>query len=279
MKKSKDLQSCGTLKSSGFTVKLDTVDAMSSFGCKKLLRDAIVCEDVWFENAAAMKKFLDKENTSGVGCKKEYYIIDDQETAARRRKGRKTLKRDGCMKFCMMAVNPRGQWMVREVLDIDDENIETFKFDDPEDLYDANDFEYTDIDDEENTRAEREVPDDLVLPIVYEVVTPGDFVALRSESQSLEQFYVVQVEKKDVAGSYDVKDNYGHLIAKGEPYFSVNYLEKSAKSTKRSIKYTFSKTKSVYVHVGEVFATNIQVDENLSMSAVEYQSLLTELFS
>ena len=255
------------------------VDAMSSFGCKKLLRDGIVCEDVWFKDAAAMKTFLDKEYITDGGSKKEYYLVDNKETAARRRRGRKTLKRDGCMKFCLMAVNQRGQWMVRENLDINDENIVKFIFDDAENCYDANEFDYTEIVDEESTRKEREVPDDLLLPIVYEVVTPGDFVALRSESQSLEQFYIVQVVSKDVAQSYDVKDNHGHLIAKGQPYFSVNYLEKSVKSTKKNIKYTYSKTKSVYVHVGEVFATNIQVDEKLSMSAAEYQSLLTELFS
>ena len=30
------------------------VDAMSSFGCKKILHDDIVCDDKWFENAGEM---------------------------------------------------------------------------------------------------------------------------------------------------------------------------------------------------------------------------------
>ena len=34
------------------------VDAMPSFGCKNILRDAIVCDDKWFENAAEMVSIL-----------------------------------------------------------------------------------------------------------------------------------------------------------------------------------------------------------------------------
>ena len=57
--------------------------------------------------------------------------------------------------------------------------------DDPEDCYDTNDIEYTEYVHEEDELAIVEpVPEELVLPIVYEVVSPGDFVALRSASES-----------------------------------------------------------------------------------------------
>ena len=252
------------------------VDAMSSFGCKRILREAIICEDVWFKDARQMVDFLKKQNDADV--KKEYYFIDEPDTAARRRKGKKGLKREGCRRFCLMAVNKLGQWMVRDVLDVEDENLVNLTFDDIEDCYDTNDIQWTEI---EETIHTREIPDELVLPIVYEVVSPEDFVALRSESESLEDFYLVQVVSKGVADEYGIEDDQGHVIAKGEPYFFVKYLEKSSKSTARNVKYSYSKRNSVLVHVGEVFATNVEltdVKNFFCMSAVEYQSLLTEMY-
>ena len=62
------------------------VDAMSSFGCKKLLKDAIVTEDVWFRDAAEMTQFLRNE-TAG-HANKEYYFVDEKETANLREKKR-----------------------------------------------------------------------------------------------------------------------------------------------------------------------------------------------
>ena len=44
------------------------------------------------------------------------------------------------------------------------------------------------------------IPDEIALPFIYEVVTPGSFVGLRSESEALEEFYVVEVVHKALVG-------------------------------------------------------------------------------
>jgi hypothetical protein len=252
------------------------VDAMSSFGCKKLLKDTILREDVWFKDAKEMTEHLIKE-TAGHG-NKEYYFVDEVETAKRRRKKAMELKREGCMSFCLMAVNSEGQWMVRQHLDIDDDNIVNMTFDDPEYLYDINNIEYEEYDDDEDiVKNMVPIPDEQCFPVIFEMVEPKTFIGLRSDSESLEEFYIVEVVYKRVAEDYE-KDDHGHVISKGVPFFCVNYLEKSAKSTHKTVKYTRSKTTSVFVNVGEIFAPNIQMSENLSLSGLEYQSLLAELF-
>ena len=118
-----------------------------------------------------MVSHLERENIDSQ-VKKEYFHIDQEETAARRRKKRKELKRKGCMKFCLMAVNQLGQWMVREVLDIDDDNIVSLKFDEPENCYDTNDIEYADIPEDEYEYCRELLEGDMVLPVVCEVFLP-----------------------------------------------------------------------------------------------------------
>ena len=95
-----------------------------------------------------MVVYLEKE--FGNDTNKEYFLIKEEDTAARRRKRRKGLKREGCMKFCQMAVNLLGQWMIRKTLDTDDHNAVTLTFDDPDNCYDSNDIEYTEYADEED---------------------------------------------------------------------------------------------------------------------------------
>ena len=254
------------------------VDAMSSFGCKKILRDAIVSEDVWFHNASEMTDFL-KCNNSGPTTK-EYYFIDEAETAKLRRKKKQDLKRAGCMSFCMMAVNSQGQWMVRDNLDINDEKLVNMKFDEPEEMYDINTIEYHDIFDEEDVVASMApIPDEVCLPIIYEMIEPGTFVGIRSGEVTMEEFYVAEVVFKKVADDY-VSDNHGHRIGKGQPYVCVNYLEKSVKSTNRTVKYSRSKLTSVFIDIGDnvIFEPNVQLSEHLTMPMTEYQSLLVQVF-
>ena len=53
------------------------VDAMSSFGCKKILNDAIVTEDVWFQNASELTDFMQSQNSGPTT--KEYHFTDETE--------------------------------------------------------------------------------------------------------------------------------------------------------------------------------------------------------
>ena len=71
--------------------------------------------------------------------------------------------------------------MVRDTLDITDDNVVNRIFDAPEECYDDNDIEFVEIeDDEEEARQKESVPDELIFPLVYDVIGPGTFVGLRS---------------------------------------------------------------------------------------------------
>ena len=65
------------------------VDAMSSFGCEKILKDAIVAMDIWFHNPSEMTDFLKSQNTGPTA--KEYYFVDETETARLRRQKKQDL--------------------------------------------------------------------------------------------------------------------------------------------------------------------------------------------
>ena len=153
-----------------------------------------------------------------------------------------------------------------------------FLFDAPDELYGINDIEYEEYDDDEDiVRNKEPIPDEQCLPVIFEMVEPGTFVGLRSHSESYEEFFIVEIVYKSIAKDIE-KDSHGHIIAKGDPFFCVNYLEKSAKSTVTTVKYNRSKATSVFINVGEVFAPNIGLSEKLTMPGSEYQSLLAELF-
>ena len=56
----------------------------------------------------------------------------------------------------------------------------------------------------------------------------------------------------------------------------------NGKSTLKKIKYVYSKgkaTKDVFINIGEIFATNIQMNSDLTISPQEYQGLMSELFN
>ena len=93
--------------------------------------------------------------------------------------------------------------------------------------------------------------------MIYEVVEVGKFVGLLSSRNSSELFYLAEVEEKGIAKE-DIQDWAGHHVLKGEEYMRVRYLElQSAKKDK--VVYKYSKAKPALIHVGEVFATNVEV--------------------
>ena len=61
-----------------------TVDAMSSFGCKKPLAQKIIGEDHWISSAKPMVTFLNEHFHDDPS--KAHYFVDSEITAAKRRK-------------------------------------------------------------------------------------------------------------------------------------------------------------------------------------------------
>ena len=77
---------------------------MSSFGCKSLLRDAIVSKDLWFSDAEEIVIFLNDFFINDES--KDHYLIDEESTASIRSKNQKEHVIYGCRKFHLIAVTP-----------------------------------------------------------------------------------------------------------------------------------------------------------------------------
>ena len=69
------------------------IDAMAWFGCKGPLRQAIIGEDKWFDNASEMVDYL-KQHFTGDNTK-EYHLINQEKTSDIRKQGRKGYQIDG----------------------------------------------------------------------------------------------------------------------------------------------------------------------------------------
>ena len=70
-----------------------------------------------------------------------------------------------------------------------------------------------------------------------------------------------------------MSDVNGHYILSGEQYAEVGYLQKKDEK-KRVVRYQHpKKQQSIYIHVAQVFVTNVALDEDLSMDIYEYQSI------
>ena len=130
---------------------------------------------------------------------------------------------------------------------------------------------------EENEDNEEEGEEDIVvrevhrIEYLYDVIDSGTFVAMRCPANSLEQFFVGEVLMKEMAVE-NINDSNGHFILKGEKYLEVQYLEKKYEG-KQFIEYIRSKQSTSFIHLGEVFACQVELNLDLKMKHCEYLSL------
>ena len=108
--------------------------------------------------------------------------------------------------------------------------------------------------------------------MLYELVEPGTYTGLRSPPNALEPFFIAEVNDKGIASKHLI-DSCGHSILQGEKYTQVFYLQK-LNQKRNVVSYQHpKKQRIIYIHIAEVFVTNIALDEDLTMSIDEYQSI------
>ena len=84
-------------------------------------------------------------------------------------------------------------------------------------------------------------------------------------------FVVVQVLENGIA--LNAMNNSSCLIHEGEPYVKIKYLEKTFEG-KNEVKFRVSKIfDPVFVNLGEIFATNIDISKALTIHISKNQSL------
>ena len=215
------------------------VDAMSSFGCKAPLRSVILTQDKWFHNASEMKSYLTElfhdDHT------RKYFIIDAASNASKRKQERDEFVINGCHQMPMISVSPDDTFSTRTILDSEARKLLKLEFD---------------VDDEENNQDDIDVAADTLFncsddeiiknDVLFDIITPGTFVDLRTPSERLEMFYIVKVTSKNIADG-TMTDNYGHCVLHRERFIEGVYLQKDME-TKKHVKYNIL-SKPVFIHL------------------------------
>ena len=91
----------------------------------------------------------------------------------------------------------------------------------------------------------------------------------------MEPFFIGEILPKGTAED-DLRDENGHIILAGDMYAEINWLEKITEG-KKLIKYQWPRESSlVLMCFHEIFVTNAALNESLSMSIGEYQSIISD---
>ena len=158
------------------------VDAMSSFRCKEQLREEIVKHDNFFNTAEEMIKFLNdyfrNDNT------KEHHLISTSENAELRKMKKIEHKMKDCRKFRVIAVNKDRKFFIALYFRWADITKYIVEEDDVCNTY---------VDDV--TEIEEDDADQFLLnqDTLYELVEPGTYIGLRSPPNTLELFFIAEV--------------------------------------------------------------------------------------
>ena len=230
------------------------VDAMSCFGCKWPLRNAIVTKDQWFDGAYKMKLYLeDLFAVLLVASKKYYYYIIYHIYPI-----------DSCRKK-HISVDQYGEFTTKVAMDSNDSGLLNLNFDDIEETCNIPldiGYMFEDSHDESNGDHEKEegiISSDTIFSMIY----PDTFVGIQSTPSSLESLYVVKVISKGVANE-NITDKFGYTVLTIEKYVSGYYLNRVSEG-KSCIKFSLPKKSSVvYIQVKETFSIDIKISPSVN---------------
>ena len=251
------------------------IDAMSSFGTKGPLRQRILATDDWFHDANEMCEFLNAYFAHDET--KEHHLIEASTLAKqRRRKQPEPHPIKGCRKFHLIAVDSNGTFTTVPYIQ-DEKYIINLDFS-SEDLQLPTDFDSFDSDgDDDDEEYELTPAEDIQESTLFKLIRPGSFVALRSPPNSVEPYYIAEVQEKGMAIE-NLRDNFGHCIVQGEQFATIRYLDRGSESLKKgTVKFQRQrKDADVFIHLAEILATNIELNESLTMKISEHQSILSQ---
>ena len=108
----------------------------------------------------------------------------------------------------------------------------------------------------------------------FSVIEKDSFVAIKAHSSTMEQFHVYKVVEKKRAEER-IQDSSGdHWILKGEPYIVGRWYSYQSEGRKHAQYVESKSTEPASIHVGEVFFTDIELDEKNRMDIQTYRMLL-----
>ena len=249
------------------------VDAMSGFGVKSPWRRVVITSNFSYGNSLDIYNYFTE--TFSNDDKKHHFFVDP-ETIAKRREHKQPLPIKLHREKHMISFSPDGSVQTKiniclcekclkgAFIKCSNEAGKNIYFNDYSEYEDS---EESDSDDEakndtcESVTKENEIKAECVI----DVVNPGSYVALYSSPNPFEMgFFVSYIADTGVTPEI--------IIEKGSIYLKCNYLEKKSEKKKGNIFYKMLK-KIVYVLPAQVVNPFVSLNDDLSMSAADYQWL------
>ena len=231
-----------------------TIDAMSSFGVKNVLRRDIVTQDIFFDTSEEIVDYLHIRNSQF------YYASIDPRQLARKRhdynEDGESIEIKGCMKQHLFVYKPNSTEVMCSEYLCDCFECLQLNFDNCCSSYQ--------LDDIENTNTEEEFDDQTEIENyrehIFEFVDAPSYMTPFS-GRSMEPLYFVVVTEKRVADKL-LKDCYDHVINIGEMFFKGNYL-KLVRSCNPSTKQFQVIQRKVLLPPGEINDTYVDINKDL----------------
>ena len=253
------------------------VDAMSSFGCKAPLQNAIITDD-YFNTAQEMHTFLLGHFRNDKKGAKKSYIIDPEENAQIRKKSDSRHEHVilGSSKMHLIAVSSSGEWMTKVILKVTDDNVMNLEIErgaSSDNIEIEGDNEWHDDGIESINNDIVDVSD--VSDVKFDIIEEDTFVGLLSPTSGFESFYLVKVIEKGIAK--ENKDyKHGHAINVGQKYTIGEYYEKVSEKKNNVFYNKCKKFDNVLIHINEITTVSIDFD-GCKMSTEEYLPICSEM--
>ena len=244
-----------------------TIDAMSSFGVKNVLRRDIITHDIFFDTGEEIVDYLHIKNPQF------YYAHIDAEYLSRKRRDYmehvEPIEIADCMKQHIFVYNPNSKEIMCKVYLCDCSQCLQLNFDNCCCLFQSDEMETLNLEEEfvDSSNIENYGQH------TFEFIDIPSYITLAS-GRTMETLYFVLVKEKGIAGEV-MKDCYDHVMSVGDMFFRGNYL-KLTRSRNPNFKQFQIIQREVLLSPDEVIDTYVDINDDLEMNVNIYNGLTTK---
>ena len=243
-----------------------TIDVMSSFGVKNVLRRNIVTHDIFFDTSEEIVDLHIKNPQF-------YYPHIDAEYLSRKRRDYmdyvEPIEIAGCMKQHMFVYNPNSKEIMCKEYLCDCSQCLQLNFDNCCCSFQSDEMETLNLEEEfvDSSNIENYGQH------IFEFIDIPSNITLVS-GRTMEPLYFVLVKEKGVAGEV-MKDCYDHVMSVDDMFFRGNYL-KPTRSRNPNFKQFQIIQREVLFSPYEVNDTYVGINDDLQMNVNIYNGLITK---
>ena len=244
-----------------------TIDAMSSFGVKNVLRRDIVTHDIFFDTSEEIFDYLHIKNPQF------YYAHINAEYLSPKRRDYmehvEPIEIAGCMKQHMFVYTPNSKEIMCKECLCDCSQCLQLNFDNWCCSFQSDEIETLNLEEEfvDSSNIENYGQH------IFEFIDIPSYITLVS-GRTMKPLYFVLVKEKGVAGEV-MKDCYDHIMSVGDMFFRRNYL-KLTRSLNPNFKQFQIIQREVLLSPDEVNDTYLDINDDLQMNVNIYNGLITK---